>query len=96
MSEVKNSPIHICDKTGLLYIDEVPFTLDHLKKIRKLFKYGKKTSNHQFLHEVVVTDTANQPVKGCTKSVRVDEALIDDIFRFYDLKRIARDKDFEM
>ena len=88
--------MHIDEKTGLFYIDEVPFTLDHLKKIRKLFKYEKKCSNGQFKHEVVVTDTGNQPVKGCTKSVRIDEDLISDIFRMCDLKKIARDKHFEM
>jgi hypothetical protein len=88
--------MHICEQTGLLYIDEVPFTLDHLKKLRKLFKYEKKCSNGQFKHEVVVTDTGNQPVKGCTKSVRVDADLISDIFKLYDLTKIARDKDFEM
>ena len=88
--------IHRCEQTGLLYIDEVPFTIDHLKKLRKLFKYEKKCSQGQFKHEVVVTDTANQPVKGCTKSVRVDADLISDIFRLYDLKEIARDKDFTM
>jgi hypothetical protein len=88
--------MHICEQTGLLYIDEVPFTIDHLKKLRKLFKYEKKCSNGQFKHEVVVTDTANQPVKGCTKSVRVDADLINDIFRLYDVKSIAKDKHFTM
>lgn len=88
--------MHVDEKTGLLYIDEVPFTLDHLKKIRKLFKYGKKVCQGQFVHEVVVTDTANQSIKGCTKSVRIDENLISDIFRMYDLKKIARDKQFTM
>lgn len=89
--------IHRCEQTGLLYIDEVPFTLDHLKKLRKLFKYEKKCSNGQFKHEVVVTDTANQPnAPAVTVSVRIDADLISDIFRLYDLKLIARDKHFEM
>lgn len=92
MAKDKNLPIHICEKTGLLYIEEVPFTLDHLKKIRKLFKYGKKTCSHQFKHAVIVTDTANDPMK----TVTIDEDLISDIFRFYDLKKIARDKQFTM
>ena len=84
--------MHICQATGLLYIDEVPFTLEHLKAIRKLFKYGKKTANHQFKHSVVVTNTADNPMP----TVTIDEALIDDIFTFYDLKKLARDKDFTM
>ena len=89
--------MHIDEKTGLLYIDEVPFTLDHLKKIRKLFKYGNKICQGQFKHEVVVTDTINQPnAPTVTVSVRIDEDLISDIFRLYDLKKIARDKHFEM
>ena len=89
-------PIHKCQATGLLYIEEVPFTKDHLKKIRKLFKYAKKVCDGQFKHEVIVTDTANQPNEGCIKSVRIDEDLINDIFKLYDVKSLARDKDFEM
>jgi hypothetical protein len=89
--------MHICEHTGLLYINDVPFTLDHLKAIRKLFKYSKKTANHQFIHEVVVTDTANQfNIPKIRVSVSIDEALIDDIFKLYDVKKFARDKDFEM
>ena len=80
------------ETTGLLYINEVPFTKDHLKKIRKLFRYGKKTSQHQFKHAVIVTNTADSPMK----TVTIDEDLIDDIFKLYDLKKIARDKQFEM
>ena len=41
----KSLPIHRDEKTGLLYIDDVPFTKDHLKKLRKLFKYSKRLSN---------------------------------------------------
>lgn len=84
--------MHIDETTGLLYIEDVPFTLDHLKKIRKLFKYGKKTAQHQFKHAVIVTNTADAPMK----TVTIDEDLISDIFRLYDLKKIARDKQFEM
>lgn len=84
--------MHIDSKTGLLYIEDVPFTLDHLKKIRKIFKYGKKVSFHQFKHAVIVTNTADTPMS----TVTIDEDLIDDIFKLYDLKKIARDKDFEM
>ncbi|MFA5207421.1 MAG: hypothetical protein WC428_02075 [Candidatus Paceibacterota bacterium] len=82
------------DKTGLVYIDEVPFTKTHLKKLRKLFKYAKKVCNGQFKHVVVITDTENQPNEGVTKSVVIDQALINDIFKLYDLKKIARDKRF--
>ena len=82
--------MHICEQTGLLYINEVPFTLDHLKKIRKLFKYGKKTNDRQFKHEVLVVDT------NTGSQITVDEALISDIFKLYDLKKIARDKHFTM
>jgi hypothetical protein len=88
--------INKCQSTGLLYIDEVPFTKDHLKKLRKLFRYEKKCSQGQFKHEIVVTDTGNQPVKGCIKSVRIDAVLIDDIFKLYDVRNLARDKDFTM
>jgi len=84
--------MHICEQTGLLYIDEVPFTVDHLKKIRKLFKYGKKTAQHQFKHAVIVTNTADSPFK----TVTIDEDLIDDIFKLYDLKKIAKDSHFTM
>ena len=84
--------MHLDEKTGLLYIEEVPFTLDHLKKIRKLFKYGKKTAQHQFKHAVIVTNTADAPMK----TVTIDEDLIRDIFRLYDIKKIARDKQFTM
>ena len=90
MTEEKKSSIYVCEHTGLLYIEEVPFTLDHLKKIRKVFKYQKKCSNGQFKHEVTVTDTAT----GC-KTV-IDDLLVDDIFRLMNLKDIARDKEFEM
>lgn len=91
MAEDKKLPIHKCQATGLLYIDEVPFTFDHLKKIRKLFKYGKKIgTGEQFRHDVIVCDNATGKV--CT----ISEDLIDDIFKLYDVKALARDKDFEM
>ncbi len=88
--------MHLDETTGLLYIDEVPFTKDHLKKLRKLIKYAKKVCNGQFKHVIIITDTKNQPNEGVTKSVMIDEALISDIFKLYDLKKIARDKQFEM
>jgi len=84
--------MHLDEKTGLLYINDVPFTLDHLKKLRKLFKYSKKTSFYQFKHAVIITNTAVNPIQ----TVTVDEYLINDIFKLYDIKKIARDKQFEM
>ena len=84
--------MHLDEKTGLLYIDEVPFTLDHLKQIKKLFKYGKKTCSGQFKHSVHVCDTSENPFK----SVWIDEDLINDIFKLNDLKLIAKDKQFTM
>ena len=89
--------MHLDEKTGLLYIEEVPFTLDHLKKIRKLFKYGNKICEGRFLHEVIVTDSGNQfNVPKIKVSVTIDEDLITDIFRLYDIKKIARDEQFTM
>jgi len=82
--------IHKCQSTGLLYIDEVPFTKDHLKKIRKLFRYSKKVSQGQFQHVVTVIDHNT----GATAVIDAD--IISDIFKLYDVKSLARDKDFTM
>ena len=90
MEEKKSLPIHICEHTGLLYINDVPFTKNHLKKIRKFYKYGNKVSNGQFKHSIIVYDTAS----GATTTVDAD--LISDIFKLYNMRDIASDKDFTM
>ena len=80
--------INICQTTGLLYIQGVPFTRDHLKKLRKFFKYSKKVGGGQMKHRICVINTYDE------SSVTIDAEIIKKVFKEYDVNEIASDKDF--
>lgn len=82
--------INKCQTTGLLYINNILFTREHLKKLRKFFKYENKISNGQFKHKIVITDSNG----GANVTLTAD--IIETVFKEYDVSQIASDKHFTM
>ena len=74
---IDDQKITYCIHTGLIYVDEVPFTKETLNKLQDLFQYGKNDLKGQFDFNVQVIDH-----EGELSMVYIDSNIIKRIKKF--------------
>ena len=45
-----------CNRTGLLYVNEVPFTVERINMVMEVMSYANG-NNNQFEHSIIIRDT---------------------------------------
>lgn len=77
-----------CVHTGLLYVNEVAFTVERIKYVVDIINYSKK-NGEQFDYSVIITDKNNNGV------VMINQYNVDEFLQAVaDNENIASDKDF--
>lgn len=82
-----------CPYTGLLYIDDVPFTVERIKHVVDIIDYSMN-NQRQFDYGVTIHDKLNGGTGG---TVTIDNSNIDEFLQAVadNSGRIAKDKDFK-
>lgn len=78
-------------ETGLLLVNEVPFTEESLEMLVKVIKLGNAKNNKQFTYGVTIADVLNE------SSVFINEHILDviyDYMRENNIDLLASDEDF--
>lgn len=83
-----------CGMTGLLYVNEVPFTQERIKMVNDIMSYANENKN-QFEHSITIKDT----VRGENKEgvVTIDKTNYNDFIQGvneYKTSDISSDEDF--
>lgn len=79
-----------CNKTGLLYIDDVPFTKESIEKAKTVIAFNKENKG-QFEYAIVIQDNHTNEV------VAIDQEVLNEIEAYVAVNNLnlAEDKDFE-
>lgn len=84
-----NTKFSYCNRTGLLYVNEVPFTKEAIKKINKLMKYaGKSSPQIEWSINVKDNHTGESTIIDDDVMIEINEYIAENNYR------IASDKDF--
>jgi len=81
-----------CTHTGLLYVNEVPFTRERITMVLEVMKYADQ-NNKQFEHSITITDTAHDE----RFSVTIDKTNYKDFLigiGSHNLSSICNDEDW--
>lgn len=81
--------ITYCAYTGLLYFNEVPFTVERIKYVVDMINYGNK-NQRQFDYSIIIHDKVNG------NTVAIDNTNIDEFLKAVaeNFNKIASDNDF--
>ena len=85
--------INRCDRTGLLYVNEVPFTQERIKMVTDVMSYSG-ANNKQFEYSLTITDTAHDT----DNVVVIDKTNYEDFLKGiakYKMSSISSDKDWK-
>lgn len=85
--------IQYCNKTGLLFLEGVPFTIERLRAVINFFNHEHQNSyeydyTEQFEYSITIKDISSK------QFIHIKEKHIDDIIQAMSMYDIASNKDF--